>query len=451
MYTCGPTVYRDAHIGNFRTYLFEDLLRRTLKFLGYRVTQVMNLTDVDDKTIRDSRARGVKLKEHTAPIIERFFADLDLLGIERAEYYPAATDHIPEMIALIEELLRKGVAYQAEGNVYFSIAKFPEYGQLSGMKMDGLARGVRINADEYEDKEDFRDFALWKGWTKEDGEVGWDSPFGRGRPGWHIECSAMSLKYLGAEFDIHTGGVDNIFPHHENEIAQSVCALGSRFVRYWMHSAHLILEGEKMSKSLGNVLTLRELVERGESPRVLRYVLLMAHYRQQLNLTDESLPAAQRSLERLDTLCQAALNAAGAGAVNPSVQSVVSITRERFAASLADDLGISGAMAALYDLVSDIHRINRETPLSTSDGAELLAFWRDVDRVLGFLFVQDEVLPDTIEASVCDRLRMRKGQRFVDADKIRTTLATQGFQLEDTKEGTLVIWGKGRKMVIFTN
>ncbi|HHE46340.1 MAG TPA: cysteine--tRNA ligase, partial [Bacteroidetes bacterium] len=314
MYTCGPTVYSDATIGNFRAYMFEDLLRRTLKFLGYQVTQVMNITDVDDKTIRESRRRKIPLKDYTTPIVEDFFKDLDLLNIERAEHYPAATEHIPEMIEMIELLIANGNAYKAGKSVYFRISSFPDYGRLSGMNLEKLAKGVRIDSDEY-DRDDFRDFALWKGWTEDDGDVFWDSPFGRGRPGWHIECSAMSRRYLGDEFDIHTGGVDNIFPHHENEIAQSVAATGKSFSRHWMHCAHLMVEGEKMSKSLGNVYILKDLLDKGYSPRAMRYVLLSTHYRQILNFTHDALTAANRSLERLDTLYQTADMASGDGIV----------------------------------------------------------------------------------------------------------------------------------------
>ena len=279
MYTCGPTVYNYAHIGNFRAYMFEDLLRRTLEFFGYRVRQVMNLTDVDDKTIRDSRAAGIPLRDFTQKYKQAFFEDLKTLNIEPAEVYPAATDHIPQMIRLISILMEKGFGYRAEdGSVYFSIEKFPDYGKLAKIDRENQRSGVRIKNDEYA-KDSVADFALWKAWDELDGDVAWDSPWGRGRPGWHIECSAMSSEYLGDSFDIHTGGIDNMFPHHEDEIAQSEAATGKKWVNYWLHCAHLMVNGEKMSKSLGNFYTLRDLEAMGWRGREIRWVLLGAHYR----------------------------------------------------------------------------------------------------------------------------------------------------------------------------
>ncbi|HSL84675.1 MAG TPA: cysteine--tRNA ligase, partial [Thermoanaerobaculia bacterium] len=289
LYTCGPTVYGHVHIGNLRTFLFEDLLRRALAYLGYRVTQVMNLTDVDDKIIAGAREAGLSIDEYTAPFIEAFFRDLDTLHAERVEHYPRATEHVPEMIALVERLLERGYAYQADGSVFFRIASDDDYGRLSRIDPSQVRRGERVAADEY-DKEDARDFVLWK--ASKPGEPSWDSPWGPGRPGWHVECSAMSMKYLGETFDIHTGGVDNIFPHHENEIAQSESATGDTFVRHWLHAEHLLVDGQKMSKSLGNQYTLGELVERGADPRALRYLFLSVHYRQKLNFTFDSLEAA---------------------------------------------------------------------------------------------------------------------------------------------------------------
>jgi len=446
MYTCGPTVYADAHIGNFRTYIFEDLLRRTLKLLGYRVIQVMNLTDVDDKTIRESRSAGISLQEHTAPIIERFFADLDNLNIERAEYYPAATEHIPEMIRLVDTLLDKGYAYKMSGSVYFSIEKFREYGRLSGMKLDRLKRGARIDADEYE-KDDFRDFALWRGWTEDDGDIGWDAPFGRGRPGWHIECSSMSMKYLGEEFDIHTGGVDNIFPHHENEMAQSAAATGKGFVRYWLHSAHLVIDGEKMSKSLGNYYTLKDLLARGYSARSIRYALLTTHYRQRLNLSDDVIKAASSAIERLDTLRFAAEEASGEGETGSKLLEAIETSQQRFTQSLEDNLGISGAMAAVFDLVSAVHRISLEKSLNGKEGSMLLSFWKDIDSVLGLLFPAGVELPQNVREIVNERAQVRREKNFKRSDEIRDALLKDGYLLEDTKDGTIVIWKEGRELV----
>ncbi|MFH2037523.1 MAG: cysteine--tRNA ligase, partial [Candidatus Zixiibacteriota bacterium] len=272
MYTCGPTVYDYAHIGNFRTYMFEDLLRRYLKYKGYKITQVMNLTDIDDKTIRDSIKLGISLDQHTAKFKKAFFEDIDLIRIERAEIYPEATKHIEEMVALVKILIEKGMAYEVDGNYYFSIEKFKEYGKLSHVDLTGLKAGARVASDEYE-KESVSDFALWKAWDENDGDVFWETELGKGRPGWHLECSAMSMKYLGATFDIHTGGVDNIFPHHENEIAQSEGATGKMFAKTWIHSKHLVVDGHKMSKSLNNFYTIKQLMEMGHSTIAIRYVL----------------------------------------------------------------------------------------------------------------------------------------------------------------------------------
>ena len=293
LYTCGPTVYNFAHIGNFRAYAFEDVLRRTILFNGMKIRQVMNLTDVDDKTIRGANAAGVPLQDYTKTYKDAFFADLKTLNIQPAEVYPAATDHIPEMIALVERLVEKGVAYKSDdGSVYFGVRKFPGYGKLAHIDFDNQRTGARCAADEY-DKENVGDFALWKAWEPSDGPVGWDSPWGRGRPGWHIECSAMSMKYLGETFDLHTGGIDNLFPHHENEIAQAEAATGKPFVKTWMHCAHLRVNGEKMSKSLGNFFTLRDLLDKGYTGREIRYVLINAHYRSGLNFAFSALDDAR--------------------------------------------------------------------------------------------------------------------------------------------------------------
>ena len=466
MYTCGPTVYNDAHIGNYRTYMFEDLLRRTLKFFGYRVIQAMNLTDVDDKTIRKAREGSVPLERITAPIIKRFFEDLDTLRIERAEYYVAATEHIDDMIKLIEILLDKGYAYVADNNVYYSIEKFADYGQLSGMNLEGLARGVRIDADEYEDKENFRDFALWKGWTPEDGDIGWDAPFGRGRPGWHIECSAMSMKYLGEEFDIHTGGVDNIFPHHENELAQSVAATGKGFVRYWLHSAHLRVDGEKMAKSTGNFFTLRDVLDKGHPPRAIRYVLLTTHYRQSLNYSDDAVHSAIASLERLDTLYQSAALAASdksnqesgertflsadglnVGRIRMELQEALKAVRTDFSGSLADDLGIAGALAALFDFVSIVHQQEQVCGLNHAEGMAIKELWHDFDRVLVVLVPYETGLPADIEDAVRRRMDLRRQREFGQADRIRWELARREYQLEDGPIGTVIIWPQGRTVI----
>src|SRR5450759_709277 len=299
LYTCGPTTYDTVHVGNLRTFVWEDVLRRALKRLGYDVTQVMNLTDIDDKTIRGAAREGLPLAEFTARYAEEFFRDLAILGVERAEHYPRATDHIPEMIAVIARLKARGHTYESDGSVWFRISTFPGYGRLSGVDLSQARPGERVPDDEYE-KEDPKDFALWK--AAKPGEPAWDSPFGRGRPGWHIECSAMSMKYLGEHFDIHTGAVDNIFPHHENEIAQSEGATGHPFVNFWLHAEHLIVDGEKMSKSKGNFYTLADLLEKGFSPRAIRYLLVSVPYRMKLNFTLDGLRGATSAVERLESL-----------------------------------------------------------------------------------------------------------------------------------------------------
>ncbi|HET8948013.1 MAG TPA: cysteine--tRNA ligase, partial [Candidatus Polarisedimenticolia bacterium] len=350
LYTCGPTVYDYAHIGNFRTYLWEDLLRRHLELRGHKVTQVMNLTDVDDKTIAGALKTGRALDDHTRTYIDAFFEDLDALGIQRAALYPRATRHIPEMTALMERLRDGGHLYESKGSIYFRIDTFASYGRLSGLDPDSAAAGqARIDADEY-DKDNPRDFAVWK--MRKGEEPFWESPFGAGRPGWHLECSAMSIKYLGETFDIHTGGVDNIFPHHENEIAQSEAATGKPFVRTWLHAAHLIVDGEKMSKSKGNFFTLRDLMARGHRPRPIRYLLLSAHYRKQLNFTFEGLGQAEASLCRLDDLSdRLGRTQLGAGASDLSERA--GRAREEMLEALDNDLNTAAALAPLFDLVRD--------------------------------------------------------------------------------------------------
>ena len=384
LYTCGPTVYNYAHIGNFRAYVFEDLLRRWLKFKGFRVTQVMNLTDVDDKTIRDSQAAGLSLAEFTARYKQAFFEDIRVLNIEAAEHYPAATDHIPEMIALIQVLQDKGYAYRADdGSVYFSIDRWPQYGKLAHLDRSGLRAGVRVNADEY-DKENVADFALWKAWDEKDGDVAWDSPWGRGRPGWHIECSAMSQRYLGPSFDIHTGGVDNIFPHHEDEIAQSEAATGQPFATYWLHCAHLLVDGQKMSKSRGNFHTLRDVLQRGYTGREVRYELLATHYRASLNFTFASLDAARTALRRVDEFTARLTDAAGSAA-SAELPTWARLAATRFEAAMDEDLNISAALAALFDAIREGNAALDARALAPSAAAAVQALLARWDTALGVL------------------------------------------------------------------
>ena len=434
MYTCGPTVHDFAHIGNFRAYVFEDLLRRFLKTAGYRVVQVMNLTDVDDKTIRKSRAAGLPLREYTRTYIDAFFKDLDTLGIERAEHYPAATEHVPEMIALIARLEEKGFAYRSDdGSVYFNIGRFPEYGKLAHLDKSGLRAGARVAQDEYE-KEDLADFALWKAWDENDGEVAWDSPWGRGRPGWHIECSAMSMKYLGESFDIHTGGVDNIFPHHEDEIAQSESATGRPFARYWLHCAHLIVDGKKMSKSLGNFFTLRDLVGKGFSGREVRYALLATHYRQWLNFTMDSLEAARTSLARVDEF-RGRLSARAGAAASGGPPAWAAGADAAFRGALAGDLNISAALAVLFDLIRAGHKAldaGEVTPPEAAAVQRLLAGW---DAILGVLESPRAEVPVEIEDMARARQAASAAKNWAESDRLRNEIAARGWIVQDSPQG----------------
>ncbi len=441
IYTCGPTVYNHVHIGNLRTFLFEDVLRRSLRHLGYDVTQVMNLTDVDDKTIRGAQEAGVSLDDYTAPYIDSFFADLDTLHVDRADLYPRATRHVPEMIELTERLLAAGVAYLNEGSVWFRIAADADYGKLSGVDLEQVQQGERVASDEY-GKEDVRDFVLWKG--AKPGEPSWDSPWGPGRPGWHIECSAMSMKYLGETFDVHCGGVDNMFPHHENEIAQSESATGKPFASLWLHSEHLIVDGQKMAKSLGNFYTLKELVEQGRDPRAMRYLLLSVHYRQKLNFTFEALDASAAALQRVDDLRLRLQTAAEAEGERGDVAELAATLREEFAAALADDLNTSGALGALFKFVKGVNVAVDEGRLGAGDRERVAAALADVDRVLGVLDASEwgsGAAPGgpsdaEVEDFIDERQAARRGRDFARADEIRQQLAAQGVVLEDTPAGT---------------
>ncbi|MDD5705854.1 MAG: cysteine--tRNA ligase [Kiritimatiellae bacterium] len=443
LYTCGPTVYSFAHIGNFRAYVFEDLLRRSLRYVGYRVTQVMNLTDVDDKTIRGAQAAGVPLRDFTRPFTEAFFEDLRKLNIEAAERYPAATDHVPEMIALIERLFARGLAYRSEdGSVYFNVAKFPGYGRPAHIDLSGMRGGARVAQDEYE-KESVGDFALWKAWDSADGEVAWDSPWGRGRPGWHIECSAMSMKYLGETFDLHTGGIDNLFPHHANETAQSEGATGKPFVKTWLHCAHLRVNGEKMSKSLGNFHTLRDLTAKGWSGREVRYVLVNGHYRQTLNFTFEALAGARAALARLDEFVDR-LRSVAAGAVAGALPEWADAAAKAFEQAIADDLNLPEALAALFGAVREGNAALDANRLTAAQAAALDAMLTRCDGVLGLLNfgraapADDAPLPDDVRQLLDARAAARKARDWTQSDLLRDRLAAAGWEVRDTAGGQQV-------------
>ena len=435
MYTCGPTVYDFAHIGNFRTYMFEDLLRRYLKYKGYRVTQVMNLTDIDDKSIRGSRNKGITLSEYTDVYKKAFFDDLDALGIERAEHYPEATTHIPEMVNLVKKLLEKGFAYQAEGNYYYSISKFTSYGKLAHLDLQGLRPGARIATDEYE-KESVADFALWKAWDENDGDVYWETEIGKGRPGWHLECSAMSMKYLGETFDIHTGGVDNIFPHHENEIAQSEAATGRKFVNYWMHSEHLIVEGRRMAKSFKNFYTLGDILAKGYPASAVRYLLMSTYYRQQLNFTFEGLDAARNALERYNDFWSNLSDYPGGEASGGEADQVIETVINRFESALDEDLNISPALGAVFDFIREINRVRSENRLSGDERDRVLQAIRRIDTVLNLRRQETGILDADIDDLIRKRIDARKNRDFVTADRIRLELMEKGIILEDGPSST---------------
>ncbi len=431
LYTCGPTVYDFAHIGNWRTYLFEDILRRHLEYRGFKVTHVMNITDVDDKTIRGANEKGISLNEYTAPFIEAFYEDRDKLNIEPAHVYPRATEHIPEMVALIKKLLEKGIAYKAEdGSVYYDISKFPDYGKLSHFKIEELKAGARVSSDEYE-KEQVSDFALWKAWDEADGNVYWDTELGRGRPGWHIECSAMSMKYLGETFDIHTGGVDNIFPHHENEIAQSEAATGKPFVNYWLHSEHLLVENRKMSKSLGNFYTLRDLIARGYDPLAFRYLVLGAHYRSKLNFTWQAMDAAKTALENLYEFVSRL------DRENPTgLDEAVERWTKAFDEAMDDDLNTPVALAAVFSLIKEVNVHGR-------GGREVFEAMVKFDSILGLKLSErgkplELEIPSEIMRLVEERQKARIARDFSTADRIRNELLAAGYIVEDTPEGPRV-------------
>jgi cysteinyl-tRNA synthetase len=433
LYTCGPTVYDYAHIGNFRTYLWEDLLRRHLEFRGHEVRQVMNLTDVDDKTIAGAVRCGTSLDDYTQCYIDAFFKDLDTLGIQRAAEYPRATRHVPQMVALVERLRAGGHLYDSKGSIYFRIDTFPAYGRLSGLDPDSAAAGqARIDADEY-DKDNPRDFAVWK--ERKGDEPSWNTALGEGRPGWHLECSVMSMQYLGETIDIHTGGVDNIFPHHENEIAQSEAATGRPFVRYWLHAAHLIVDGEKMSKSRGNFFTLRNLLDRGHQPRPIRYLLLSAHYRKQLNFTFEGLAQAVASLSRLDDLVDRLTRERLAEGAPGALAAAAGAAGERFLEAMDADLNTAGALGHLFDLVREANTALDAGAANATDAAAVRATLARFEAIFGLRLGPQRSLEAAIEEVIARRQTARAARDFKEADRLRDELAGQGIVLEDTPHG----------------
>ncbi|TDI14053.1 MAG: cysteine--tRNA ligase [Acidobacteria bacterium] len=438
LYTCGPTVYDFAHIGNFRAYVWEDLLRRTLEATGYKVHHVMNLTDVDDKTILNSAKAGVSLEEYTRKYIDGFFADMKALNVLPAHEYPRATQHVEEMVALVERLREKGHTYESQGSIYFRIDTFPNYGVLSGVDPSTIRSGESVDSDEYE-KEDVRDFVLWK--AAKSGEPSWNTRLGVGRPGWHLECSAMSMKYLGESFDIHTGGADNIFPHHENEIAQSEAATDVRFVNYWLHCAHLIVDGKKMSKSEGNYHTLRDLLERGHSARAIRYLLLSAHYRKQLNFTMEGIEQASVAVGRLDDFRDRVAREQVPEGSNEQLRQRIEAGRAQFHAALEDDLNSAGALGALFELLRDVNAAYDEEVVRTAEAEALQEFLQVVENVLGLGRREEVLLDEDVEKLIEEREAARKDKDFARSDAIRDELKARGILLEDCPTG--VRWKRG--------
>ena len=433
IYSCGPTVYGPAHIGNFRSFLFADLLVRHLRWRGFTVRWVMNITDIDDKIIKGAAAAGVSIAELADRWLERFLADADTLRMTRPDVLPRATDHIDPIVTLISRLLERGNAYRTDdGSIFFRIASWPAYGRLARLDPEQLRVGERVEADEYA-KDDVRDFALWKG--PKPGEPSWSTAIGEGRPGWHIECSAMSMAHLGPSFDIHTGGVDLIFPHHEDEIAQSEAATGQPFVRTWLHCAHLQSSGTKMAKSTGNIARVAELIDAGVSPRALRYALIAVHYRAGLNHSDASIAAAGAAVERLDALVLALDSYREDRADDPTLVEVLDGARAAFGDALDDDLNISEALAALFDLVRDVNRRIEARSMSTADAGRALALLRDLDLVLGVLDDAAADLSSDLVALLEERAAARAARDWTASDRLRDELAARGVAVEDTRDG----------------
>lgn len=436
IYSCGPTVYSYAHIGNFRTFVFNDLLRRYLKFRGYSVVHAMNITDVDDKTISGAQEAKVTLSEFTEKFSDLFFEDLQTLNIEQVEHIPRATESIDAMIDIMQSLKKKDIMYEKEGSQYFSIGKFKEYGRLSNLENREIKTGLRYDTDEYE-KDDVRDFALWK--ASRDDEPSWETPFGAGRPGWHIECSAMVRKIFGSTIDIHTGGVDLIFPHHENEIAQSEAAYTEQFVRYWIHAEHLQVEGSKMSKSAGNFYTLRDLLAKGHPARAIRYLLLSAHYRKQLNFTFDGLKQAEQALSRIDNLLIRCNEVTQPGAVVQDVENAVQKFNEKFIEAMDDDLNTSGALGHFFEFLHEINVLIDAARLSTEGQSLVIETLKKADSVFGFIFFpieEEDTDAEKIDSLIQERFEAKKEKDFARADEIRDMLINDGIILEDTKDGT---------------
>ncbi len=437
IYTCGPTVYDYAHIGNFRTYVFEDVFIKTVKYLGFQTKHVMNITDIDDKTIKKAVSLQKPLNSIAKKYTDAFFTDLYTLNIQKADSYPRATNFVPQMIAIIVDLMQKGIAYKGkDGSIYFSISHFPSYGRLSHLCLDDLKTGAsnRQVMDEY-DKDSAQDFVLWKAYDENrDGDIFWESPFGKGRPGWHMECSAMAIHELGPSIDIHMGGVDNIFPHHENEIAQSEAHTCKHFVKHWVHAEHLLVENKKMSKSLGNFYTLRDLIGKGFTGIEVRYLLMQTHYRTQLNFTLEGLSSAKKSLQRFQDFILRMKEAKGESSNFAS--SIIKKTKVEFKKALCDDLNMSVALAALFDMMRDVNNLFDACKISSKDGEDILSFLKECNQVLSVLSFDDMNIPQDVLDALEQRNIAKKEKNYTRSDELRDFIFSKGYIIEDTKEGS---------------
>ena len=448
MYSCGPTVYDYAHIGNFRTFVFQDILRRFLKSRGFNITQVMNLTDVDDRIIANASAAAVSIREYTEKFAQAFFDDCKTLSLEAPEHWTRATDNIDSMVRIIDKLREKSFTYESEGSIYYRISKFPDYGKLSNIDVTGIQAGARVDVDRYE-KESARDFALWK--APKEGEHFWETSIGRGRPGWHIECSAMAMKYLGETLDIHTGGIDLAFPHHENEIAQSEGATGKHFVKYWLHAEHLLVEGEKMSKSLGNFFTLRDLFAKGYKPSALRFALASVPYRRQLNFTFDGLQQASSSVERLRNFADRLAQGKFPAGAQKSMAKRIAEAAEEFDAGLSDDLNTARALGAVFEFVREANIAMDKGEFGSADVPATQKFLQTFDQIfavlvnndaqklqaLGYSQQNSNAGDAEIEKLVAERQVARQTRDFATADRIRKELEKRGIILEDSRDGSV--------------
>ncbi|MDP4012501.1 MAG: cysteine--tRNA ligase [Candidatus Nanoarchaeia archaeon] len=422
IYSCGPTIYSYVHLGNLRAFLFYDLLRRYLKYKGFKVKQVMNITDVDDKTIKGANDEKMSLKEFTEKYEKLFFEDLKKLNVETFEYYPRATEHIKEMVKIVQILLKNGYAYKTDDGIYFSVAKFDSYGNLTGQKLKQIEAGIRIKKDEY-DKEEAHDFALWKFWDETDGDVFWETEVGKGRPGWHLECSAMSMKYLGKTLDIHTGGIDLIFPHHQNEIAQSEASTGKPFVNYWMHNEHLMVEGKKMSKSLGNLYTLKDLEKKGYNPKVIRYELISSHYRQRSNFTFKGLDASKNAIDKLTNFVELSKGKKDGEIIGELIKKA----KTKFEEAMDEDLNISEGLAVIFEFVKEANKIGA--------GKKACKAIMEFDEVLGILSYEKEDVPEEIKEIAKEREEARTKKDWKTSDKLRDEIKNKGYSIEDLDTG----------------